>query len=122
MNKDIFSIVSQKYIVHNELHVSLDREQLIYASNSDNGLYLIIFRVLNLKSNTIIYNYIHYNALFRYSLIVFLLARNVLMLNTYKEPGNFLSFLDKDCLSNNTDCLDNNKLDKFDKLSLIKSV
>ncbi len=113
MKKDMYSIISPNYIIYDQLHESLDKEQLVDSSNSDNGVYVIVFRVLNFKSNILVYSYIHYNILFTNILILLLLSRNIFMLNTYKEPGNFLSFIDKDCLDK--------RYDKLNELSLSKT-
>lgn len=112
----LYSIISPNYIISDQLHESLDKEQLIDSSNSDNGVYVIVFRVLNFKSNTLVYSYIHYNTLFTNILILFLLSRNIFMLNTYKEPGNFLSFRP----IKKKDYLDK-RYDKLNELSLSKT-
>lgn len=58
---------------------------------------MIVFILLNTKSNTLVFSYIHYNELFVAHLILFILCRNELMLNTYKDPGPFLTFIYKSC-------------------------
>lgn len=113
--KDIFSLIDNLnddyysnsignakgngYLINNELYEALSTEKSINNSNLPHkGVYLIVFRVLNYESKTLVYNYIHYNELFIRCLILFILSINVLMLHTYKEPGHFLSFIDNNLL------------------------
>src|SRR5947207_9633697 len=40
------------------------------------GVYLIVFRILNKEEKSLVYNYIYYNDLFYLTLIVYFLTRN----------------------------------------------
>ena len=61
-------------------------------------VYMIIFTLLSVKSNTLVYIYIHYNYLFTRILDLFLVSRNEMIACSYKKSGNFLSFINKNLL------------------------
>lgn len=105
IKKDISSAISKGYLINGELHDSISEEKLIIRDTIDNtinnsSMYVIVFRLLNVKSNTLVFNYIDYNYSFKNILFLFLLSRYEMMLQTYKEPGHFLSFINKSLFSN----------------------
>lgn len=117
--KDIFSYVSNEYLISEVLHdaISEGKKTVDDSTTLNSGVYVIVFRLINVKSKTLVYNYTHYNDLFKECLIFFLLARNELMLEVYKEPGSFLSIIDKNLLW----VEEGEQGEKPDKLSLSKS-
>lgn len=108
-NIDIFFAVSKTYLINEVLYNSIsEKKALISDSTEDStGVYVIVFRLLSVKSNTLVYSYIHYNYLFTTILVLFLVSRNKMMTYNYKEPRNFLSIIDKSLLSEITDSKDN---------------
>lgn len=111
--------MSNEYLISEVLHDAItEGKKLVDDSTTPNtGVYVIVFRLLNVKSKTLVYNYTHYNDLFKECLIFFLLARSELMLQVYKEPGSFLSIIDKNLLR----VEEGEQGEKPDKLWLSKS-
>ena len=83
-----------KYLIDDKLHFSLQEGKLYNDDDSTNVLYLVMFRVLNNKDKSLVYNYISYSKMFSRTLIFFLATWNKVLINTYKEPGNFLCVWD----------------------------
>ena len=91
---------TDEYIISHELHASLWQE--CYTSpdgspNPDLGLkkfYVVMIRVLNKDSRSLVYNYISYSHLFYHTFAYFLYYRSSVIGNAYKEPSNLLSLLD----------------------------
>jgi hypothetical protein len=63
-NKDRFNYFKQS--TNHNRKVSKDKE----------GVYLIVFRILNKEKKSLVYNYIYYNDLLYLTLIVYFLTRN----------------------------------------------
>lgn len=107
------------YIISKDLHYSLEsgtlhiNELKIAPSTKDiNKFYVFMIRVLNKDSKCLVYNYVSYPDVFYFTFMYFLCSRSKLMLNSiYREPGHFLSVIDKS--------LDSNPVE--DKLSLAKT-
>jgi hypothetical protein len=49
------------------------------------GIYLIVFRVLNKEKKSLVYNYIYYNDLFCLTLIVYFMVRNYFIIKDNHE-------------------------------------
>lgn len=77
-----------EYLISKILHNKISKEKLIINSliSVNSSIYVIVFKLLNIKSKTWVYNYIYYNNLFRKCLIFFILAKNKLLLQDYKKP------------------------------------
>jgi len=58
------------------------------------GIYLIVFRVLNNEKISLIYNYIYYNDLLYLTLIVYFLVRNYFIVEGNHEWGKYLVIID----------------------------
>ena len=65
------------------------------------GIYIIIFRILNKEKRILVYNYIYYNDLFYLTLIVYFLVRNFFITNNNHEWGKYLVILDNKFLDYN---------------------
>jgi len=68
-------------------------------------IYMVIFKVLNYKSRTLVYNYISYPDIFSDSLLRYLMTRNIFLRenNIYQEPGHFLCILEKSYFADNVE-------------------
>ena len=91
---------TKKYIISEDLHHSLGSGILHHNGEPtqilhDDLVYLLMFRVLNYNSKVIIYNYISYPTIFIHTLCYFLVTRSSVLGKNFREPGNFLSVLDK---------------------------
>ena len=53
--------------------------------NRMNGIYLIVFRVLNKEKKSLVYNYLYYNDMFYLTLLVYFLARNIFITENNHE-------------------------------------
>lgn len=88
-----------KYIICKDLQYSLESGVLhnkgVPVTTNTNKFYVVMIRVLNRDSRTLVYNYISYPYVFYYTFMFFLCTRSKLMDGSYKEPGNFLSIVDK---------------------------
>jgi len=90
-----------EHIISKDLYFSLESGILhnneVPAAPNINKLYIVMIRVLNKDSRSLVYNYISYPDVFCYTFIYFLCSRNKLMTrnSVYKEPGHFLSVIDK---------------------------
>lgn len=107
-----------EYIISTDLHYSLDSgiphiNGSPVASNT-NKFNIVMITVLNKDSRSLVYNYISYPHMFFDSFMYFLCVRSQFLArpNVYKEPGHFLSVVDKDLNSNPAD----------DKLILTKGI
>jgi hypothetical protein len=58
------------------------------------GLYLIVFRILNKEKRSLVYNYIYYNDLLYLTLIVYFMVRNYFIVKNDHEWGKYLVVLD----------------------------
>lgn len=56
---------------------------------------MIIFKVLNYKKRTLVYNYISYPDIFRITLLRYLMTRNIFLNDIYQEPGHFLCIMEQ---------------------------
>jgi len=109
-NKDTRNFLNlDKYIISRELQYALTQEKTYedkdnniadYAYNMEYNVYLVMFRVLNKEKKSFVYNYIHYSHIFTYTLLCYLYTRNNVLGNIYKEPGFFLTILDKYFIGN----------------------
>jgi hypothetical protein len=59
------------------------------------GIYLIVFRILNKKKKSLVYNYIYYNDFHYLTLIAYFLVRNYFISKNNHEWGKYLVILDK---------------------------
>ncbi len=91
-----------EYIISKDLHYSLEsgilhkHEPQVGDTPNTNKFYLLMIRVLNKDSRSLVYNYISYPYIFYYTFMYFLCNRSKLMAKgVYKEPGHFLSVIDK---------------------------
>ncbi len=90
-----------EYIISKDLHYSLESGILhnndVPVAPNTNKFYIVMIRVLNKDSRSLVYNYISYPDVFCYTFIYFLCCRSKLMTrdSVYKEPGHFLSVIDK---------------------------
>jgi hypothetical protein len=73
--------------------VKCSKSQSQVIKNKD-GIYLIVFRVLNNEKKSLIYNYIYYNDLLYLTLIVYFLTRNYFITENNHEWGKYLVILD----------------------------
>lgn len=80
--------------------VKCSKSQSQVIKNKD-GIYLIVFRVLNNEKRSLIYNYIYYNDLFYLTLIVYFLVRNYFIAENNHEWGKYLVILDNKYLDYN---------------------
>ena len=78
--------------------VKCNKSQSQVIKNKE-GIYLIVFRVLNNEKISLIYNYIYYNDLFYLTLIVYLLVRNYFITENNHEWGKYLVILDNKYLN-----------------------
>ena len=62
--------------------------------NRMNGIYLIVFRVLNKEKKSLVYNYIYYNDMLYLTLLVYFLARNIFITENNHEWGKYLVVFD----------------------------
>jgi len=70
------------------------------------GIYLVVFRIINKEKKILVYNYIYYNDLFYLTLIVYFLVRNYFIAENNHEWGKYLVVLDNKLL-------DYNSVDKY---------
>ncbi len=78
-------------------------------------IYMVIFRVLNYKSRTLVYNYISYPNILSVTLLSYLLSRNPILRtsNIYQEPAHLLCILEKSYLTGNVEEGDEFKLTRL---------
>lgn len=102
---DTRNFLSQKkYIISNDLHYSLE-SGILYKDETQvggtlgvadtNKFYVLMIKVLNKDSRSLVYNYISYPYEFYYTFMWFLCYRSKIAGNSYVEPGQFLSIIDK---------------------------
>ncbi len=105
-----------EYIICKDLHYSLESGVLhnngVPVTIDTKKFYVVMIRVLNRDSRSLVYNYISYPYVFYYIFMFFLCTRSKLMEGSYKEPGKFLSIVYK--------FLDSEPVD--DKLTISKSL
>jgi len=65
------------------------------------GIYIIVFRIINKEKRILVYNYIYYNDLFYLTLIVYFLVRNYFITENKHEWGKYLVILDNKLLNYN---------------------
>ena len=85
------------YIINESLHKSLENEKLdseLELSNKD--IYMTVFKPLDFEKKKLIYGYMPYNKIFLETLLVYILVRNKILVNFYREPGHFLTVVDDD--------------------------
>lgn len=87
------------YIISYDLHFSLESGILhnngVPVTSDTNKFYVLMIRVLNKDSRSLVYNYISYPQEFYYTLMYFLSTRSIATARSYKEPGDLLSIFDK---------------------------
>ena len=102
----------KSYLISEKLELSLETGKNLVEHNDeknfDTCVYLVMFRVLNTEKNTLVYKYIRYNSVFKYTLLYYLMDRSTAMDNIYKEPGFFLNIIDDKFFSEHT--LDNSDI------------
>lgn len=74
----IFSYMSNEYLINEGLYnaISKGKKTVDNSTTVNTGIYMIVFRFLNVKSKTLVYNYTYYNNLFKEYFIFFLSAKN----------------------------------------------
>jgi group I intron endonuclease len=78
----------EKGIINNDKHISKNSE----------GIYLVMFRVLNKNTNVLVYNYIYYNPLFIQTLMVYIICRGKYPNMELGEWNEYLTILDYELL------------------------
>ena len=73
--------------------VKCNKSQSQVIKNKE-GIYLIVFRVLNNEKISLIYNYIYYNDLLYLTLIVYFLVRNYFIVESNHEWSKYLVIID----------------------------
>jgi hypothetical protein len=58
------------------------------------GVYLIVFRILNKEKRSLVYNYIYYNDILYLALIVYFMVRNYFIVKDDHDWGKYLVILD----------------------------
>ena len=81
------------YIISDELHGSLQEETLV-GSRESGEFYMIMIKVLNKDSKSLVYNYISYSTLFYYTFLHYFATRSLFIRNIYKEPSSLLTLYD----------------------------
>jgi DNA-directed RNA polymerase len=102
MNNNIIRNVlnTSTYLFKTELQESIDKSipattTTYLGSKNPLGVYLVMFRVLNLKTNVLVYNYIYYPRFFFLTLLTYLTSREEDIPNAVvREWGDFLSIFD----------------------------
>lgn len=101
-NKRNNSLSEHQYIISPQLHELLERgttNDNKFLDKKSDGLYLVMFRVLNKDSNVLICNYICYNLLFLQCLIFFFMVRVEFSTDMGLNEGNdYLIHLDYEFL------------------------
>lgn len=96
MNKNV--LLENKYLISLELYDALEKgywnnERLL--SKNSNGIYLVMFRVLNKDTNVLIYNYMYYPNIFFICLFAYLIVKDKYINSIiYKEWGDYLTIID----------------------------
>ena len=114
-------INSEKYIISQELQEVLLKDNWAHESRvivkDLPGVYLVMFRVLNNDSKTLVYNYIYYNNLLEQCVLYYI--RSTQYSPEYREIGTFLSVIDeqffKDKINKLCMCVDTPSYQKIEK-------
>ena len=106
------------YIISNELHRSLQQETLVDSWESGE-FYMVMIKVLNKDSKSLVYNYISYSTLFNYTFLHYFATRSLYLRNIYREPSSLLTLYDTDITPGyNPD----DKLHFFKELGYLKDI
>ena len=104
-NKRNNVLSENQYIISPQLHEALERENInedTFIDKQSDGIYLVMFRVLNKDSNTLVYNYIYYNPLFLQCLVFYFILRVDFSNDTdLNEKNDYLVLLDSEFLDTN---------------------
>ena len=77
-NKANNILLGNQYLISHPLHEALEKgiinNDKFIAKNSE-GIYLVMFRVLNKNTNVLVCNYIYYNPLFIQALLVYIICK-----------------------------------------------
>lgn len=100
---ELLNILLRSYKDESTYYIHSSKSHRKVIKNKE-GIYLIVFRILNKEEKSLVYNYIYYNDLFYLSLIVYFLTRNYFIAENNHEWGKYLVVLDNRLLSyNNVD-------------------
>lgn len=104
MNRN--TLDKEKYIISEDLYKALENEHIGENSSQEDvskklGIYLVAFRVLNKKNNTLIYNYLYYDPLFLEAFMAFLPFRNFYSIR-YAEWGDTSIIFNENVFLNNS--------------------
>ncbi len=91
-----------KYLFLNDngiLHQAFLTGVLHNKSENDGKLFMIVIRVLNREDKILLYNNISYHPVLTIPLMYYLVNRNIFSSRIFKEPGTFLSLIDKSCFN-----------------------
>lgn len=72
---ELLNILLRSYKDESTYYIHSSKSHRKVIKNKE-GIYLIVFRILNKEEKSLVYNYIYYNDLFYLSLIVYFLTRN----------------------------------------------
>ena len=80
------------------------------------GIYLIVFRILDKEKKSLVYNYIYYNDILYLTLLVYFLVRNYYITENNHEWGKYLVILDNIFLKEKCSLV---KISSFQLLSIL---
>ena len=95
------------YIISHDLHTSLQQESLVNNNQDIDKFYMVMIKVFNKGSRSLVYNYISYSTLFFETFAHYFNTRSLLMGNFYKEPSSLLTIYD---YANSLDYVPDDKL------------
>ena len=112
----------EKYLFSDELQTSLELSTSVsdsscVLSNTKNplGLYLVMFRLLNVKTGVIVYNYIYYPSFFKDVLLLYIFSKtkDEIYNGVTREWGDFLSVIDYNIFYGEEENIDNKNNEKL---------
>ena len=97
---------TEVYMISDDLHASLANERIICSDDKStphtelDKFYVVMIRVLNKESRSLVYNYISYSSFFWHTYGYNIYNRNGLLGFAYKEPGSLLTMFESSLESN----------------------
>lgn len=117
-NNVLLNVINNKrYLISSDLQQQLESPASVgnqdYFNRTGNkhpdGIYLVMFRLLNKKSDVLVYNYMNYSPLFLSPLLTYLSLRDDIIPNAvFREWGDYISIVDTSLMG---DSIINSKLD-----------
>ena len=86
------------YIISRDLHTSLQQGALVNNNQDLDKFYMVMIKVFNRDSRSLVYNYISYSTLFYDTFAYYFNTRSLLIGNVYKEPSSLLTIHDANSL------------------------